>query len=280
RRLPAEGLARLLSASARLSLLDDERVADLLQRLAMVVSPIRPPPVEAVAALCQGLYLAGWVARGQGLWQIAGWLHRAGSPEAWSPAQASSAQRLALRVLADPGGRQEAAGLQPELRRALGTAALGVPGLGDRAVASDTTLKFRHEVAELLRSSGQGYDLDIRVGPGLAVDLAVVGAGGGLWLLDGPEAFHRPFPAGGAGGPPLSLVPGERRRAELIERLLLDEEAARMQDALRSWLEGGERPGAPLPTLGRRPTAAAPGGPLARLHWAAWAKLPKQEPGP
>merc|ERR1712228_211079 len=84
-----------------------------------------------------------------------------------------------------------------------------------------------------------------------------------LWLLDGPEAFHRPFPP--ADG--LVLVPAERRRAELLAMLICEEDAARMEKTLASWQ--GTSSESPLIGGGARVQGLS----LARLNWLAWMRL-------
>merc|ERR1712113_450098 len=70
RRLPVSGLARLLAATARLGVIDKHGVGSILQRIVTVASPMRPPSLDVIATICQGLFLAKWSPRGHELWQV------------------------------------------------------------------------------------------------------------------------------------------------------------------------------------------------------------------
>merc|ERR1712194_722274 len=156
-------------------------------------------------------------------------------------------QAFAMGILADAEARASSEHLPSDSRLALAAAlrshadvnharssgVLALSGIRSPFLQSpsDTTLKLRHEVAETLREADRDYDLDIQFGPGLNAELALLpgrsrsrssspaGEGAGVWMLDGPEAFFRPFVRS-----KLRLVPSELRRAELI--------AAVRQDAL------------------------------------------------
>merc|ERR1712232_436086 len=121
--------------------------------------------------------------------------------------------------------------------RSVLAAALSQPPTHRRPLVSDTTLKFRYEVTEALRRAGCSYDMDLRLGVDLRVDVATSGVrpmDGALWLLDGPECFHRPFISPDSG---LSLVPAEQRRIELLETLRSDSAVAAMHEALAQWAD-------------------------------------------
>eukprot|EP00929_Paragymnodinium_shiwhaense_P083477 TRINITY_DN44509_c0_g1_i1.p1 TRINITY_DN44509_c0_g1~~TRINITY_DN44509_c0_g1_i1.p1 ORF type:complete len:1013 (-),score=244.11 TRINITY_DN44509_c0_g1_i1:73-3111(-) len=291
RRLPLQGLARLLAASARLAVVSPEQVSKLLQRMTVVASTVRPPPAEAVAMLCHGLYLAAWAPSVPELFQVAAWLSQRDEAD-FSQSQAAAVRNFALALLARDEGRRTADCLDADLRHALAKAVMLKPA--GRTPFSDTALKFRHEVAETLRAADQTYDLDLRFGPGVAADLAIapvrsglMARNGALWLLDGPEAFHRPFTAPSEAGsdgagpalgePSLQLVPAERRRAELLASLRCRDTAAVMSESLQSW-HTDALPADDAPAFGLSGTAAssgiAPGKPrLARIHWLEWAAM-------
>jgi len=283
-------LARLLAASARLALLDVEpannkaNAVALLQRLLTVASPIRLPNLDTIATLCHGLYLARWSPETPELFQLVSWISQLESSARTAP-QAMALRFFALSVLATPEGRLATQSFGPDLRRTLARA-VTTPTPMRRLVVSDTTLKLRHEVAEVLRRAGRPYDLEVSLCPGLGVDLTLLrrgGRGGGdicgassaLWLLDGPESFHRPFvavqsDATDAGRSKseahlLRLVPAEVRRAEILSTFRCEEEASRLKALLREW-GGGE-----VEQFGR-----AELGPLARLHWLEWAAMSPQ----
>ena len=122
RRLPAVGLARLLTALARLKLLDQARTDALLQRMVAVASPVRPPQLNTVSRLCYGLYLARWEPESSELWQVVSWLAQA-EEEAGSaaipPLQLTSLGYFATGLLASPAARREIEGFPSELRRPL-----------------------------------------------------------------------------------------------------------------------------------------------------------------
>ncbi|CAJ1366020.1 unnamed protein product [Effrenium voratum] len=216
RQLSANGLARLLAAAGRLSLLEAEEAAGVLHRLVTVASPIRPMQPDTMAALCVGLTLARWMpSTGHpDFWQVSSWLSSVVN-QPLRPAQTSALRNFVLGLMIRPEGRAAVEGLRPDLQRGIAQAA---QGLAHRRPVSDTTLKFRHEAAEVLRRAGQLYDLDISLGVGF-VDLAVPGQDGALWLLDGPEAFCRPFQSDGA-KTKLELVSAEKFRSELFLAVL------------------------------------------------------------
>jgi len=266
RRLPAAGLARLLAAAARLALLEPADTQALLRRLMTVASPMRPPPLDTLATLCQGLYLVNWLPCGADLWQLTAWLAQAEGVTR-TPPQAAALRHFALALLADRERRLDVECLPAESRRALAEALRPAPA-AHRPPASDTTLKFRHEVAETLRRAGRAYDLDLILGPGIGVELALLGPDGALWLLDGPEAFHRPFADACEGE--LRLVPAEQRRSELAARLLAEGAAEEMTEALARW--GSAAAVAPRCFAGAS-TAALGSRRLARMHWLDWAEF-------
>eukprot|EP00927_Polykrikos_kofoidii_P078334 TRINITY_DN75169_c0_g1_i1.p1 TRINITY_DN75169_c0_g1~~TRINITY_DN75169_c0_g1_i1.p1 ORF type:complete len:1128 (+),score=208.64 TRINITY_DN75169_c0_g1_i1:25-3384(+) len=305
RRLPVTLLARLLAGVARLGLSDADGVELLLPRLLIVASSIRPPPLDTLAMLCRGLYLSRWVPTGPELFQIAAWLSQQTAMER-TPAQAASLQYFALGILARPEGQEAAECLGPELRRTLAEQMMQQrTALVRQDARSDTSLKFRHDVTEVLRRTDQSYDLDLRLGPGLHVDLALLGSDIGrgarrhggrnvaansadgqrvLWLLDGPEAFHRPFygatsDGSGGGEPMLQLMPAELRRAELLAAARCPSESARMTELWSSWAGGGsagvgdEQLELGSALLNQRGLAGAALGPLARLHWLEWSAM-------
>eukprot|EP00931_Biecheleriopsis_adriatica_P075785 TRINITY_DN49579_c0_g1_i1.p1 TRINITY_DN49579_c0_g1~~TRINITY_DN49579_c0_g1_i1.p1 ORF type:complete len:990 (+),score=235.40 TRINITY_DN49579_c0_g1_i1:38-3007(+) len=294
RRLPAGGLARLLAAAARLSLLQADEAESLLQRMVTVASPVRPLPIDTLATLCLGLSLLGWSpsAAGSELWQVASWLEKAsGQPR--SPSQALALRHFTLALLAEPAARAAVQELPPDLQRALAGTVRGPSAPPSRRpLASDTTLKFRHEVAEVLRKGGEAYDLDLGLGPGLSVELALPGAGNALWLLDGPEAFHRPFLTNSAGGRAmLNLVPLEVLRSRLLTSILTPGSVDAMEAALESW-EQLPKAAAQSSTIfgiserivqARKYTWPPQTSPeaatqlrLARLHWLEWERLPPE----
>eukprot|EP00928_Gymnodinium_smaydae_P097427 TRINITY_DN8829_c0_g1_i1.p1 TRINITY_DN8829_c0_g1~~TRINITY_DN8829_c0_g1_i1.p1 ORF type:complete len:954 (-),score=234.48 TRINITY_DN8829_c0_g1_i1:64-2751(-) len=293
RRLPADGLSRLLAAAARLGLVDAECADALLQRLVLVASPVRPLSIDTLAALCQGLYLAKWRPDGHQLFHVAHWLKQMEAAPR-TPPQAVALRNFALSAAACDEGRDAGVCLGPELQRALALAAYDPTSW--RAQASDTLLKFRHEVSEELRRAGRPYDLDLRLGPSLVADLALLGAAGdrarrsknrstsgrrALWLLDGPEAYHRPFVAASKDASRVSpdslqLVPAELRRAELLSVLSSRSQTAKLEEALRSWAGDSAETAHESPDLGLR---SMPGEEpvLARLSWLEWSNMPSSQ---
>jgi len=279
RRLPSSGLARLLAARARLGLLEAKDVEATLLRMGTVASPVRPLQQETVVTLCFGLWLSGWKpSNAADLWQVTAWLAKS-TTEPCAPQQAAALRQFVLGLLADPQSCEAVAQLPEEHQYALALVMRrSQASPAQRQLASDTTLKFRHEVAEVLRKAERPYDLDLSLGPGLSVELAIPGIGGSLWLLDGPEAFHRPFLAESSGGRPLlHLVPAEQRRTELILATLAPGRATAMDERLQAW-EGT--------TTEKRPSNFGLADSLvasrkyegsvriARMHWLEWARLP------
>lgn len=193
-----------------------------------------------------------------------------------------------MSILARPEGRETAECLDPDLKHALAAILLQQPGR--RSPCSDTALKFRHEVTETLRVADRAYDLDLRLAPGFNADLAILpmrsgarASRGTIWLLDGPEAFHRPFSASADGNaesigePLLQLVPAERRRAELLAALRDRDNAQAMATTLAAWSPWAWAH-AELPHFGLTRTAAGSNEGtgklrLARMHWLEWAAM-------
>eukprot|EP00913_Durusdinium_trenchii_P016586 g15591.t1 len=204
RQLSAGGLARLLAAAGRLGLLEAHETAEILHRIVTVASPLRPLAAEALAALSLGLALLRWKpsdGRAADFWQVACWIGQLDRSHV-QPGHIFALRSFALWLLVSPENRVAVNELRPDLQRAI--AKLVRENSTQHRPVSDTTLKFRHEAAEVLRRANQPYDLDISLGLGF-VDLALPGADGVFWLLDGPEAFRRPFRTD-AGRPQLHLV--------------------------------------------------------------------------
>merc|ERR1711871_1795636 len=110
------------------------------------------------------------------------------------------------------------------------------------------TRQFRSQVSKLLQSDYQMFSEPLSLGPAGQVDLYDEQQ---CWLLDGPEAFFRPF----AGT--LRYIPKERRRAFVLRRLLLDSDARHCVEdffpAAAEWRTTSE---------------------LRRLHWLEWGRAP------
>lgn len=258
RRLPVAGLTRLTAAAARLRLLDQRHVEMLLDRISNVASHVRPPPPDALKILCHGLFLSGWTPKGPHLWKVASWL-----AELQVPLQGFS--YFGVSLLAHPEGREAISDFQVEIQRAM--AAVIASGGVYPFPLSDTSLKFRHEVTEVLRRGNTPYDLDISFGFGVTADVAVKTPGGPLWLLDGPESFHRPFEQGR-----LQLIPGQRRREEMLASLRSDADI--VAKVLERWEGQGETgPAVTAWRTSRCATSQLEGlGPVTRLRWLEWAE--------
>merc|ERR1712050_507250 len=119
---------------------------------------MRPPSLETVATLCNGLSLLEGMPQAADLWQVVAWIARFEGTSKTVP-QVNAMRQFALKALVDPESRHIINCFQPELQRSL-AAVLCEPSVR-RNVATDTTLKFRHEVAEVLRDAGRSYDLEI-----------------------------------------------------------------------------------------------------------------------
>lgn len=270
RQLSANGLARLLAAAARLGIVEAPEVDHILKRLLTVASPIRPMSPETIAAVCLGLTLTSWTPRaGQSdLWEVARWLRSSKrAQESQAPLHATVLRNFVLRLLMSPSSREAASELSPELQEVMVDVLCSASA--QRRVVSDTTLKFRHEAAEVLRKAGRPYDLDIGLGPAF-IDLALPGNDGAFWLLDGPEAFQRPFQHGKAA---LNLVPAEVFRSQMLLAFLDPSALSEMEAALKSW----SRNGTSIPHFGlqaqtgRFPWIDREGDArLARLDWLEW----------
>eukprot|EP00435_Cladocopium_sp_Y103_P028621 s3616_g7.t1 len=278
RQLSASGLARLLAAAGRLGL-QAEQTAHILHRIVTVSSPIRPMPAETLASLCLGLTLQRWMPSDQSdFWQVASWLATL-DQAAVRPTHGFSMRNFALGLLIKPEGRAAIDGLRPDLQKAMARLIRGTST--HRRPVSDTTLKFRHEAAEVLRRAGRPYDLDVSLGLGF-VDLALPGPDGVFWLLDGPEAFRRPFRTDST-RPKLELVPMETFRSELFMAVLNKAAVEAMDASLDRW--EGEAPRNGRKVLGipqdlaqskRFPWLETNEVRLARLDWLEWERMPSQ----
>lgn len=181
RRLPTPGLARFVAAAARLRIIDAAGTESVAQRAFTVASPIRPPQMSVITAICQGLYLADWQPGGEAdsnaslvLWQLLAWLGSL-KDQPRTASQSDGLRLFALSLLVQPETRRLVEGFPEDLRYALASLLHG-PALP--AVRSDTTLKFQHEVAEYFREHGRAYDLHVSLAPGLGPDLALLGQDG------------------------------------------------------------------------------------------------------
>lgn len=276
RQLSASGLARMLAAAGRLGV-QAEQTARILHRIVTVTSPIRPMQAETLASLCLGLTLQRWMPseNQSDFWQVTSWLATLDQATV-RPSHGFSMRNFALGLLIEPEGRAAIDGLNPDLQKAMARLIRGTAT--HRRPVSDTTLKFRHEAAEVLRRAGRPYDLDISLGVGF-VDLALPGPDGVFWLLDGPEAFRRPFRTDST-RPKLELVPMETFRSQLFLAVLNKGAVEAMDASLDAW--EGEAPRNGKEVLGiphdlarskRFPWLEAHEVRLARLDWLEWERI-------
>jgi len=193
-------------------------------------TPLRPLPVDNSVMLIQSLLLSGTVLPDKQLRHLLAWV--AGSRlQQLTPQQLAVLRQYTLFLLAQPDvqARGSILRLPVEVQRFVS----GI--LRHRAPAwipatSDTTRRFRAEVIQHLAAIEGGTSTSqagvsagtcatLSLGPAGIVDLHK--ENGCTWLLDGPEAFFRPF-AMASGG--LRYTPQERRRAWLLNRLLSDDD--------------------------------------------------------
>jgi len=255
-RMPTMALIRFFNASARLDLMDGStlEVNQLMDRILAETTPLKPLPLNSSVLLVQCLLFSGVTLPDRQLRHLLAWM--AGTKlQELSIQQLTVLRQYTLFVLAQPdeGARQSLLRLPVEIQRFLASV------LNHRAPAwaqtpSDTTRQFRDAAYDALSDSSNPGDSTVApppvLGPAGAVDMQV---GEQCWLLDGPEAFYRPF----VGVTSPRYTPQEIRRRWLLERLLTSEVA-------RQAVADFYKPATAFPTATK----------LQRLSWVEWARTP------
>lgn len=251
-RLPAMALVRFFSASARLDLLDADGAdsRELVDRVLAETTPQKPLPLESSVIMVQSLLFAGVALADRQFRHLFGWVALTRVRQL-TPQQLAILRQYSLFLLSHPDAQMRGCMLRLpiEIQRFIS----GI--LKHRAPAwvpptSDTTRRFRSEAAGAegagalvagaasatqsppaktpapgpsVASPADGpiahaalVAAAVPLGPAGVLDLQ---AGSRCWLLDGPEAFFRPFTW------ELRHTPQERARAKLLGRLLADDAA-------------------------------------------------------
>ncbi|CAE8717669.1 unnamed protein product [Polarella glacialis] len=259
-RLPTMALVRLLSAASRLELTDEAGLdaREIIDRILAETTPQRPLPLDDTVVLFQSLLLSGSVPPDRQLRHIFTWVAGARVPQL-SAQQLAVMRQYSLFVLAqeDENSRSSLLRLPVEMQSFVSGLLRHRASLWT-SPSSDTTRRFRAEVSDLLLSEQPPLGLatsassapGLQLGPAGSVDAQV---GQSVVLLDGPEAFFRPFSAN------MHYTPQEIRRGWLLGRLLGDPDARRC-------VADFYPPALVWPQLG---------GPR-RLNWLEWGRaLPK-----
>eukprot|EP00927_Polykrikos_kofoidii_P078233 TRINITY_DN75084_c0_g1_i1.p1 TRINITY_DN75084_c0_g1~~TRINITY_DN75084_c0_g1_i1.p1 ORF type:complete len:714 (+),score=118.49 TRINITY_DN75084_c0_g1_i1:89-2143(+) len=273
-RLPTMALVRFLSAASRLELVDEDHAdtREVVERVLAETTPAKPLPLDSSVMIVQSLVLSGTVLPDRPLRHLLAWVALARAHEI-TPEQLMVLRQYCVFLLTQPDAHDRGSlfRLPVEVQRF----ATGV--MRHRSPAwmpgnSDTTRRFRGEVTDLALKFHGGSAVDgqiseaqsatrsasLPLGPVGSVDLHV---GGRCWLLDGPEAFFRPFIAiSGSSGSGLRYTPQEKRRAWLLERVLSDNDSRRFVADF-------------FPPAALWPLAAGP----QRLSWLAWAHTAPSE---
>eukprot|EP00931_Biecheleriopsis_adriatica_P048775 TRINITY_DN28186_c0_g1_i1.p1 TRINITY_DN28186_c0_g1~~TRINITY_DN28186_c0_g1_i1.p1 ORF type:complete len:1021 (-),score=191.67 TRINITY_DN28186_c0_g1_i1:61-3081(-) len=224
-RLPTMALVRFLSAAARLELTDEAGLdsREMVDRILAETTPQRPLPLEESVIIVQSLLLSGTVPPDKQLRHLLTWIAGARVPQLL-PQQLAVLRQYSFFLLAqeDINVRGSLLRMPVEMQNFISEmlrhrSASFTPG------SSDTTRRFRDEVSELVLSHRSATScttaaLGVSLGPAGNAELLV---DGNFWLLDGPEAFFRPFAS------QLRYTPQEKRRAWLLQRLLGDDDVRR-----------------------------------------------------
>ncbi|CAJ1335060.1 unnamed protein product, partial [Effrenium voratum] len=217
-RLPTMGMVRFLYAATRLDLTDQAGldVREMISRILAETSPYRALPLEDTVAIIQSLLLSGTVPPDMQLRHLLSWTAD------MRPRQLSEESLTVLRhysffilAQADAKARGSLQRMPVEIQTQISELLCHRSPCWTNPI-TDLTRTMRSEVSELLESV-PGVEHGVSLGPAGLAELEVDGT---LWLLDGPEAFFRPFAE-------LRYTPQERQRHWLLERLLSSDVARR-----------------------------------------------------
>ncbi|CAE7246978.1 unnamed protein product [Symbiodinium natans] len=268
--MPTMGLIRFLSAATDLELTDKggADVRELVSRILAETIPQRPLPLEETATILQSLLNSGTVLPDKQLRHLLSWV-APNRPSHFSHLQLTSLRQFVLFVLAQAEETQRASLLRmPVEMQTFVSAVLCNRMPNVRPGIPEATRQFRSQVTEMVVDDPDVV-LGVQLGPGGYLDLKV---GNTAWLLDGPEAFLRPFTQ------PLDYIAQEKRRLWLLERLLCDEGTRRsvadfFPGALQwpllgsvnrlSWQQWEQTTPAARPQLLGHVLRSPPGGPIA-----------------
>ncbi|CAK9067866.1 unnamed protein product [Durusdinium trenchii] len=246
-RLPTMGMVRFLAAATQLELTENRDVKEMTCRILAETSPERPLPVVDTVSLIESLWLSGSVLQDMQLRHLLSWVATL-RPRELSEQNLTTLRNYILFILAQEDGsaRLSLQRMPVEIQTRLSELLCHPSPCWTRTPSEETRL-LRSEVSELLLEKAPSHVAAlpaVSLGPAGQADLEVNHVG---WLLDGPEAFFRPFT-------PLRYTPQEKQRAWLLETLL-------RRDDMRQAVVADFFPKArQWPTLPR----------LQRLNWLEW----------
>lgn len=213
-RMPTMGLIRFLSAATDLELTDKAGtdVRELLSRILAETLPERPLPLEETAIILQSLQNSGTVPPEKQLRHLLSWVART-RPSQFTQMQLTVLRQFILFVLAQAEDIQRASmHRMPVEMQTFISEILCNRMENARGGIAEATRRLRSQVTELVVDDPDSV-VGVHLGPAGYLDLKV---GDTAWLLDGPEAFLRPFTE-------LNYVTQEKSRLLLLQRLLCDE---------------------------------------------------------
>lgn len=207
-RLPTMALLRFLYASARLDIIQDPQadVQEIVERVLAETTPSRPLPLESSVVLVQCLYLSSVVLPDRLLLHLFGWIAKTRIQEL-KPAQIAALKHYFLFLLCQTNTVNS--GTLVWLPIEVQTFASNLLGHKSGPWAqsrSAVALQFRDEFTEHLQGRGE---VDVEFGSAVSVDLLSGSIG---WLLNGPEAFFRPYVRSPR------MIPQVRQRGWLLDQ--------------------------------------------------------------
>lgn len=220
-RLPTMGMVRFLSSATRLGLVDEvgTDVREMICRILAETSPHRPLPVDDVVSIIASLLASGIVLPDMQLRHILSWIADL-RPGQLAERDLATLRQYSFFLLAQVEGsaRFTLQRMPVEMQTQISELLCHKAPAWSRPVTQPTRL-LREEVSELLLAEDPMVPMEsstvptVSLGPAGQADAEVHGT---VLLLDGPEAFFRPF----RGPKELQYTPQEKQRAWLMQRLL------------------------------------------------------------
>lgn len=220
-RLLTMGMVRFLSSATRLGLVDEAGtdVREMICRILAETSPHRPLPADDVVSIIASLLASGIVLPDMQLRHILSWIADL-RPGQLAERDLATLRQYSFFLLAQVEGsaRFTLQRMPVEMQTQISELLCHKAPAWSRPVTQPTRL-LRAEVSELLLAEDPMAPMEsstvpsVSLGPAGQADAEVHGT---VLLLDGPEAFFRPF----RGPKDLQYTPQEKQRAWLMHRLL------------------------------------------------------------
>jgi len=220
-RLPTMGMVRFLSSATRLDLVDEAGfdVREMISRILAETSPDRPLPQEHAVSIIESLLASGVVPPDMQLRHILSWIAKV-RPGQLADRDLATLRHYSFFILAQVEGssRFTLQRMPVEMQTHISDILCHRSPAWSKPL-TEQTRRLRAEVSEMLLAEDPAVPMDSAMVP--PVSLGPLGQADAevnetVLLLDGPEAFFRPF----GETKDLRYTPQERQRDYLMRRML------------------------------------------------------------